>query len=117
MASFRLNIARIQGCPPPKQVLGAMEKFGLPPSEEFGVLSQQGTDSTIFGTIIRKTQHAVQRLDPESRELTSSPVEKVTLYSFGIKPSIERLEVYSGSAAAIEQVGTFLSSCLAMPTL
>jgi hypothetical protein len=117
MASFKLNFARIEGCPSPAAVAKAMEAFGLPESEEFGVLSQQATETTLFGTIVRRTQQALPRLDPESKELTAAPVERVTVYPFGIKPSAGKLEVYAGSAAGIEQVGTFLSSCLALPTM
>ena len=116
MATFKLNFARVQGCPAPAVVAKALEAFGLPESEEFGVLSHQASETTIFATIVRRTQQAVQKLDPQSKELTAAPVEKVTLYPFGIKPSTERLEVYAGTAAGIEQVGTFLSSCLALPT-
>lgn len=117
MASFKLNIARIKGCPEPKKVDELMGKFGLPATEEYGVLAHQATDTTLFGTIIRKTQQTVQRLNPETSELTSDVVERVTVYPFGIKPSTEQLEVYAGSASAIEQVGAFLSNCLALPVV
>jgi len=117
MASFKMNIARIKGCPSPKKVGELMGKFGLPPTEEYGVLNHQATDTTIFATIIRKTQQTVQRLNPETNELTSDVVERVTVYPFGIKPDTEQLEVYAGSAAAIEQVGAFLSNCLALPVV
>ena len=117
MASFRLNIARVKGCPPAKQVASLMEKFAMPESEEFGVLNQQASEQALFGTIVRKSQAAIQRIDPDSKEITSAPVEKVTVYSFGIKPATEQLEVYSGSASGIEQVGAFLSGCLALHTV
>lgn len=117
MASFKLNFARIDGCPAPAAVAKLMEKFGLPESEEFGVLSHQASESALFATIIRRTQQAVPRLDPETKELTAAPVERVTVYPFAIKPSTGRLELYAGAAAGIEQVGAFLSSCLGLPTL
>jgi hypothetical protein len=94
-----------------------MEAFGLPESEEFGVLSHQAAETTIFATIVRRTQQTLPRLDTESKELTAAPVERVTVYPFAIKPSAARLELYAGSAAGIEQVGAFLSSCLALPTM
>jgi len=115
MASFKLNIARIKGCPEPKRVGELMEKFGLPPTEEYGVLNHQAADTALFATIVRKTQQTVQRINPETNELTSDVVDRVTVYPFGIKPATEQLEVYAGSAAAIEQVGAFLSNCLALP--
>lgn len=117
MASFRLNIARIQGCPSPKEVHEAMEAFGLPEIEEYGVLSSSATATTVFGTIVRKVQQAVQRLDTEAREVTAAAVEKVHVYPLGVRPAAESLEIYAGSAASIEQVGVFFSSCLAFPTV
>jgi hypothetical protein len=117
MASFKLNIARIQGCPPPAELAKLLEKFGLPDSEEFGVLNYSATAENVFGTIVRKTNQAVQRLDAESKEVTAQSVEKVTLYPFGVSPSTERLELYAGSAAGIEQAGAFFASCLALATV
>ena len=117
MASFKLNVARIHGCPPPAELLAAMQEYGLPEAEEFGVLSCSATSEGAWATIIRKTQQAVQKLDPETQELTSAPVEKVTVYPFAVRPASEVLEVYAGSAASLEQVGVFFSSCLALPTV
>lgn len=117
MASFKLNVARIKGCPPAKQVLEAIEAYGLPETEEFGVLTCSGTDTSIFATIVRKTHQAVQNVDPETRELTSSAVQRVTVYPFGCRPDTETLEIYAGSATGIEQLGVFFSSCLALPTV
>ena len=117
MASYRLNIARIRGCPPPQELAGAMEEFGLPGSEEFGVLHVSITGKSAFGTIVRRTQQAVPRLDTEAREVTDTVIEKATVYPFGVRPDAEVLEVYAGSASSIEQVGLFFSSCLALPTV
>ncbi len=86
MASFRLNIARIQGCPSPKKIQEAMEEFGLPKTEEYGVLDSSATETTVFGTIVRKVQQAVQRLDAEAREITAAAVEKVNVYPLGLRP-------------------------------
>ncbi|MFB3891475.1 MAG: hypothetical protein ACE15C_05565 [Phycisphaerae bacterium] len=117
MASFKLNIARIQGCPPAAKLAAALEKYGLPEGDEFGVLSHSATSESAFATIIRRTQQTVQKLDDKSREVTSERVEKVTLYPFGVRPSSEVLEVYAGAAPAVEQVGIFFSSCLGLPTV
>ena len=62
MASYRLNIAHVRGCPPPAKVAAALEKFGLPASEEFGVLSHSASEHAAFATIIRKSHAAVQQL-------------------------------------------------------
>ncbi len=117
MASFRLTVASVQNCPPPQKVAKALEDFGLPESEEFGVVSQHATDTTVFGTILRKSQQAIQRLDAKTGQISSTAVEKVTTYSFGIKPSTGWLELYSGPVAGIGQVGAFLSGALALPTV
>ncbi|MBT3199033.1 MAG: hypothetical protein HN350_03865 [Phycisphaerales bacterium] len=117
MASFKLNIAQIKGCPPPDEVLAAMDEFGLPKIEEFGVLSCSATDKVVLATIVRKTQQAVQRLDTEAKELTAAPVEKAVAYPVAIKPASDVVEIYAGSATGIEQIGYFLSGCLAFPVV
>ncbi len=117
MASFKLNIARIQGCPDPAELARRLEEFGLPESEEFGVLNHTATPETLFATIVRKTQTAMQRLDEEHAQITSAPVEKVTAYPFGLRPAGEVLEIYAGPVSGIEQVGVFFSSCLGLPTV
>ncbi len=115
MATFKLNVGHIRGCPPPAEIAAAMEEFGLPESEEFGVLEHSATAETAFATIIRRTDQTVQRLDPETQGVTTVAVEKVTLYPFAVRPAGEVLEVYAGAASSIEQVGEFFSGCLALP--
>ncbi len=117
MASFRLNIARLQGSPAPAAIDAAMAEFGLPDTEEFGVLSHSATAETCFATIIRKTRQAIQKLDPETQEILTTAVEKVTVYPFAVRPATETLEIYAGGVAGIEQVGVFMASCLALPTV
>lgn len=117
MASYKLNVARIQGCPAPMEVDKAMADFALPETEEFGVLNHSATPSAALGTVVRKTQQAVQTLDEETGELTASAVEKVQAYPFAVRPEAEVLEVYAGSTSTIEQLGVFFSSCLALPTV
>ena len=117
MATYKLNIARIRGCPAPEEVIEAMNSFGLPETEEFGVLNCSSNAQTAFGTIIRKTNQAVQKINPETKEVTATAIEKITIYPFSLTPGRETVEVYAGSASGIEQVGLFMSSCLAMPTV
>ena len=117
MASFKLNIAQVRGCPSPEKLSRALEEFGLPETEEFGVLNHSAGDKALRATIVRKTQQAVQRLDVKAKEVTAAPVEKAVAYPFAVSPGREVLEVYAGSATAVEQVGIFLSSCLALPTV
>ena len=117
MASYKLNLARIRGCPLLENVEKLLAEFGLPENEEYGVLQHAATDTALFATIVRKTNQAVQRLDPETQEVVSAAIEKVTVYPFCIRPESELLEVYAGSAASIDQVATFLASALALPTI
>ena len=117
MASFKLNIARIRGCPDPRRLGQALEAFGLPDDQEYGVLHFAVSGSLASATVIRKTQTAVQRLDSETREVTAAPVERVTLYPLAVRPQQELLEIYAGSASAIEQVGVFFSGCLGLSTV
>ena len=117
MASFKLNIARIRGCPAPEAVRKGLEEFGMPETEEFGVLNFSATESTVFATLVRKSQQAVQRLDETGREVTTAAVDKVTVYPFAVVPARERLETYAGGPAGFEQVGTFLAGGLVLPVV
>ncbi len=117
MASLKLNIAQIRGCPPAAELAEAIEEFGLPETEEFGVLNCSAAPTMVYGTLVRKSQQTVQRLDQEMKEVTASAVEKATVYPFGINPTNKIIEVYAGSATGIEQVGAFLSSHLALPVV
>lgn len=117
MASYKLNLARIQGCPPPAELSKRMEQWGMPADQEFGVLNHQATEQAVFGTVARRFEQAVQTVDPESKEVTSQAVERVNLYPFGVKPSTEVLELYGGPASGIEQMGVFFASCLALNTV
>ena len=117
MASSRLNIARIRGCPAPAAVIEALEDFGLPESGEYAVLNHSAGTGAVYATVVRRTQQTLQRLDSEAREVVAAPVEKATVLPFGVNPGKEVLEVYAGSASAIEQVGEFLSGGLALPAV
>jgi hypothetical protein len=117
MATFKLNIGEIRQCPPPADIDAAMAEFGLPEGEPFGVLSHSATDKAAFATIARRTQQTVQTLDEASLEITSSLVEKVTVYPIAIYPSQHRLETYAGTVTGIDQVAGFLASSLALPTV
>ena len=117
MASYKLSIGRIRGCPPAAELGKALEAFALPEDDEFGVLNCSATDRVVYGTVVRKVEQAVQRLDVEAREITAAPVEKVQVYPFGIHPQTETIEVYAGSASALDQMGAFLSGSLLLNTV
>ncbi len=117
MASFKLNMAIIDNCPAAKELAGAIEEYGLPETEEFGVLNCTAGDQAVYATIIRKTHQAIQRLDAETGDLATTSVEKVTVLPVGIFPSRGILEVYEGPAGTIDQVAGFLATGLAMPTV
>jgi len=116
MATYKLNIARIRRCPPPERLAEALEAFGLPEDDEYGVLNHSATPRAVFGTVVRKVEQAVQRLDAEAREVTAAAVEKVQVYPFGIRPDAEVLELYAGGVSSIEKMGEFLSGSLGLPT-
>ena len=48
MASYKLNIATVRGCPPAAQVAQAMKEFGLPEEAEFGVLNVTATPQAVW---------------------------------------------------------------------
>lgn len=117
MASYKINFGRVRGCPDAKTLAERMAAFGMPATEEFGVLNQSATSTTCFATLIRKTQVAVKTLDASTGDVVTSCLEKITMIPMAITPAIERLDVYSGTGSAIEQVGIFLSSGLALKTV
>jgi len=114
MATFRLNAARIRGCPPPAKVAAALSAFGLG-DDEFGVLDSAAAAAAVFATVIRRVNQTVQRIDTQTKELAAETVEKVQVYPFGLYPSQELLEVYAGSATALEQLAGFLAGPLGLP--
>jgi hypothetical protein len=107
----------MRGCPAPQDVLVKLNAHGLPDDDEFGVMNCSATDGIVFATIIRRTHASVQRLDPETKELTSAPIEKVAAWPLALKPSREVLELYAGSASTYEHVGAFLSGSLGLQTV
>ena len=117
VASYKMNIASIKGCPDAKKFGALLADFGVPEKEEFGVLAWATAPASVTATILRKSLQSIQKMDARTKEITTEKVEKVTLYPFFVKPSTERLEVYSGSKAAIEQVSVFFSSCLCLATV
>jgi hypothetical protein len=117
MATHRLNVGRIQGCPSPAQLEEALADFGLPETEEFGVLNHSATPEAVFGTVVRTVQQSVQRLDAKAQQVSPVTVEKVLVYPFAVRPKAELLEVYAGSGTVLEQMGTFFAGCLALPVL
>lgn len=117
MASFKFNVARIRGCPPPAELAAALEEYGLPETEEFGVLHHAAAPQSVSAAVVRKTRQVVQQLDAEARQVTAGAVEKATVYPFTVHPARERLEVYAGAAKAIEDLGAFFSGSLALPTV
>lgn len=117
MASFKINFATCKGLGEPSVLAAAMEEYGLAETEEIGVLHASAAAGAAFGTLVRRTNLSVQKVNPESKEVTSSTVERISLIPFGAFTKHERLEVYAGSAASVEEVGTFFSGALAMSTV
>jgi len=117
MATFKLNLATIDGCPAPKELAAAIEEYGLPENEEFGVLNCTASDTAVYATIIRKINQAIQKLDPETGDVATTAVEKVIVLPIGVFPQKQRLEVYEGPAGGIDQIAGFFASALALPTV
>jgi hypothetical protein len=117
MASFKLHVARLEGCPPAAEVAEMMEEYGLPEGDEFGVLHSTSARDACYGEIIRRTHQAVQKLDPRTQGVLTTAVEKVTVYPVGIFPQRGILEVYDAPLGGVEQVAAFLAGGLALPTV
>lgn len=115
MASFKINFASCRGLPAPKALVAALEEFGFAEGEEIGVLHCSAASGAAFGTLVRRTNVAVQKVDEKTREVLTQKIEKATLIPFGAFAEQERLEVYAGSATAIEEVGAFFASGLSLP--
>ena len=107
----------IENCPAPREIAEMMDEFGLPDTEEFGVLNSSASDAAVYATLIRKTNQAIKKLDKENQDLATTAVERVSVLPIGIFPQRNTLEIYEGSAASIDQVTAFLTSCLALPVV
>ena len=74
MASFKINFATCKGLGEPSVLAAAMEEYGLAETEEIGVLHASAAAGAAFGTLVRRTNLSVQKVNPESKEVTSSTV-------------------------------------------
>jgi hypothetical protein len=117
MATFKLNIANLDNCPPPADVAAAMEDFGLREEESFGVLNCTASEKAVLGTVVHRTVQDIQQLDEETGEVTSRSVNKVNVYPLGIYPDAGRIETYGGPATGLDRIAEFLASGLALPTI
>ncbi len=114
MATYKINIATCRGLDKPAAMVKAMEEYGLAEGQEMGVLHASEAGNAAFGTLVRRTNLTVQRLDVKTRQVVSDQVEKVALIPFGAFPQAEQIEVYAGSAATIKEVEAFLAGALTM---
>jgi hypothetical protein len=117
MASFIYNIATIKGCPPAERLVRLMTDYGMPETEEFGVLTANAVADSAFATIVKITTKAVDGLDRETGEMVARQVEQARSYPVGISPAKDRLLLYAGPYSGIEHVGAFLAGCLALPVV
>lgn len=117
MASFKLNLAIIDGCPPAQDLAGRIESFGLPADEEFAVLNCTASTTAVMATVVRRTSQTIQRLDAENHEVATASVEKATALPVGFFPDKHRLEVYEGSASAVDSIAAFLADGLGLSTV
>jgi hypothetical protein len=115
MASYKLNIAKIQGAPPARELLQLFNDYGLPDDEEFGVLDCSASDEVLYASILRKTHQAIQRFDGESGEISTTAVEKASILRVGIFPKRCVIELYDGTASSFDYMTNFLGSHLALP--
>lgn len=117
MASFKLNIAVIDNCPDAEKLGKAIESYGVPENEEFGVLGCTASDSVVYAQILRRTSQAIQKFDPETSEVSTTAVEKAVIIPCGIFPEKGVLETYEGTSTGLDQIANFLASSLALPTV
>ncbi|MBS3821001.1 MAG: hypothetical protein KGY81_04475, partial [Phycisphaerae bacterium] len=117
MATFKLNIATLDNCPPPADVAAAMNDFGLREDESFGVLNCTVGETAVLGTVVHRVLQDVQQLDEETGEVASRSVNKVNVYPLGIFPVARRIETYGGPASGLDRIAEFLASALALPTV
>lgn len=117
MASFKLNIALIDNCPDAEKLGQAIESYGVPDNEEFGVLGCTATDSVVYAQILRRTSQAIQKFDPETSDVATTAVEKAVIIPCGIFPEKGVIETYEGSSTGLDHIANFFASSLALPTV
>jgi hypothetical protein len=114
MASYKFNMATIRGCPSPKELDTLLKAYGMPEGDEFGVLEHQAATESTTANIVRRTMQVYQALDPQTLQVNSRQIEKVTLIPFAVLPKKEMLEIYAGSSGTIKDVALFLGGSLAL---
>jgi len=114
VASYKLNIASCRGLPAADEIVRGLEEFGLAEGEPYGVLDASQGSGAAFGTLIRRTNMPVKRIEPKTRQVLTEAVERVALVGFGAFPAAERLEAYAGSASALKDVDALLTTGLAL---
>lgn len=117
MATFKLHIGRMRGCPDAETLLKAMNQFGLAPAEEFGVKSATATEQSVFATLIHRTQKAVDTEDDETGEIEPRVIQTAKELRIGVCPKNEHLECYDGGPTSLEHLAVFFSAFLALPTV
>lgn len=117
MASFKLNIAILDNCPDAAKIGKAIESYGLPENEEFGVLGCTASDSVVYAQILRRTSQAIQKFDPETSEVATTSVEKAVVIPCGIFPQKGVIETYEGTSTSLDQMANFLTGSLALNTV
>jgi hypothetical protein len=112
MVSHTFNIARVTGLPPVKRLAAALDAFGLPDDGLFGVLEATASKEAVLGTVVFRCSQTVRSVDPTTRAVVLSEIDKVIVYPFTAYPAKGIIEVRAGSTNGLSRLQDFLAKCL-----
>jgi len=113
VASYKLNIGMVRGCPSAAELATKMEM--LPDQDErFAVLDLHHTSTALKCRLVRFTNQVVKGWNDRDREVEEVVVRKAESLPLLILPPKGIVEVQAGSIRSLEQVDVLLSQELGL---
>ncbi len=113
MASFKLNIGMVRGCPTSSE-LATKLKMIPDEDERFTILDLNYTDTALKCRLVRFSNQVVTSWDGEKREVEEVVIRKAEVLPLLILPPKGIVEVQAGSIRSLEQVDVLLSQELGL---
>jgi hypothetical protein len=112
VASYKLNIGLMRGCPPAEELA---EKLGqVAPGERFAVEDLASSSRAVRCRLLRFTDLTVDCWDEKNARVEPMAVRKATSFPLLFRPEAEMVEVQAGSIRSLEQVELLLTECVGL---
>ena len=113
MASYKLNIGMVRGCPSTAELATKMEM--LPDEDErFTILDLNHTPTALKCRLVRFSNQVIKGWDPQRRDVEEVVVRKAEVLPLLILPPKGIVEVQAGSIRSLEQVDVLLTQELGL---